>query len=87
VKRLLVEGGGGNNGAFLRAGLIDEISLAVVPAIDGSKGAPSVFDSTDREVEQRAPIEQMSLESCEVLEGGAVWLRYRIRNDRTSVPG
>ena len=87
VKRLLVEGGGGNNGAFLRAGLIDEISLAVVPVIDGSKGAPSVFDSTDREVEQRAPIEQMSLESCEVLEGGAVWLRYRIRNDRTSAPG
>jgi riboflavin biosynthesis pyrimidine reductase len=81
VKRLLVEGGGGNNGAFLRAGLIDEISLAVVPSVDGSKGAPSVFDSTDRESELRAPVEQMSLESCEVLEGGAVWLRYRLRNE------
>lgn len=84
VKRLLVEGGGGNNGAFLRAGLIDEISLAIVPAIDGSKGAPSVFDSTDPEAELRAPIEQMSLESCEVLDGGAVWLRYRIGNGPTA---
>jgi riboflavin biosynthesis pyrimidine reductase len=81
VKRLLIEGGGGNNGSFLRAGLIDEISVAIVPAVDGSRGAPSVFDSTEREAELRAPLEQMSLESCEVLEGGAVWLRYRLRNE------
>jgi riboflavin biosynthesis pyrimidine reductase len=80
VKRLLIEGGGGNNGSFLRAGLIDEISVAIVPVVDGAKGAPSVFDSTDEEAGLRAPLEQMSLESCEVLDGGAVWLRYRLRN-------
>ena len=44
VKRLLVEGGGGSNGSFLRAGLVDEISLAILPAVDGSRGAPSVFE-------------------------------------------
>lgn len=87
VKRVLVEGGGGNNGAFLRAGLIDEISLAIYPAVDGAKGAPSVFDSTDQDTEVRAPVAHMSLESCEVLEGGAVWLRYRIRNDAAQVAG
>ena len=81
VKRLLVEGGGGNNGSFLRAGLIDEISVAIVPVVDGSKGAPSVFDSSAAEAELRAPLEQMSLESCEVLDGGSVWLRYRLRNE------
>jgi riboflavin biosynthesis pyrimidine reductase len=80
VKRLLLEGGGGNNGSFLRAGLIDEISVAIVPAVDGAKGAPSVFDSTEREAGLRAPLAQMSLESCEVLDGGSVWLRYRLRN-------
>ena len=84
VKRLLVEGGGGNNGSFLRAGLIDEISVAICPVVDGARGAPSVFDSTDRDAELRAPIAQMSLASCEVLEGGAVWLRYRLRNDATA---
>jgi riboflavin biosynthesis pyrimidine reductase len=42
LERLLLEGGGGSNGAFLRAGLIDEISLAICPAIDGAKGAPSI---------------------------------------------
>lgn len=85
VKRVLIEGGGGSNGAFLRAGLIDEISLAICPVVDGAKGAPSVFDSTDQDTELRAPIAQMALESCEVLDGGAVWLRYRIRNDGAAV--
>jgi riboflavin biosynthesis pyrimidine reductase len=80
VERLLLEGGGGSNGAFLRAGLIDEISLAICPAIDGAKGAPSVFDSGDKDAGVAAPIRSMTLASTEVLEGGAVWLRYRLQN-------
>ena len=80
IERLLLEGGGGSNGSFLRAGLIDEISLAVCPAIDGARGAPSVFDSSDDEAGVAAPIRSMALASCEVLEGGVVWLRYRLQN-------
>ncbi|BAM91206.1 putative 5-amino-6-(5-phosphoribosylamino) uracil reductase [Bradyrhizobium oligotrophicum S58] len=80
VKRLLLEGGGGTNGAFLRAGLVDEFNLVLCPAIDGAKGAPSVFDSTEAHSGERAPITAMTLESCKPLEGGAVWLRYRISN-------
>jgi RibD C-terminal domain len=79
IERLLLEGGGGSNGAFLRAGLIDEISLAICPAIDGSKGAPSIFDSSDKDAGVAAPIRSMSLASTEVLEGGVVWLRYRLQ--------
>jgi riboflavin biosynthesis pyrimidine reductase len=37
IKRLEVNGGGVTNGAFLRAGLIDEISVAIFPAIDARK--------------------------------------------------
>jgi riboflavin biosynthesis pyrimidine reductase len=80
VKRLLLEGGGAANGAFLRAGLIDEISLALLPVVDGAKGAPSVFDSGDTEAGQPAPIRTMALESSRVLDSGAVWLRYRLQN-------
>jgi riboflavin biosynthesis pyrimidine reductase len=80
VKRLLLEGGGGANGAFLRAGLVDEISLILCPAVDGAKGAPSVFDSAESEAGQPAPVQTMMLESSQVLDGGAVWLRYRLRN-------
>lgn len=79
VERLMVEGGGTANGAFLRAGLIDEISLVICPAVDGAKGAPSVFDSPD-ESAPRAPVQAMTLESTQTLDGGAVWLRYRLQN-------
>jgi riboflavin biosynthesis pyrimidine reductase len=80
IKRLLLEGGGGSNGAFLRAGLVDELSLAIQPAVDGAKGAPSIFDSRDAEAGAPAPVVSMTLESSQVLDGGAVWLRYRLRN-------
>jgi riboflavin biosynthesis pyrimidine reductase len=77
IARLLVEGGGGANGAFLRAGLIDELSLVITAAIDGSSGAPTVFNSGDVDLGP-APIEYMRLESHTVLENGALWLRYRL---------
>lgn len=78
-KRILLEGGGVTNGEFLRAGLIDEISLAISPAIDGAKGAPSVFDSRETLSGASAPLRAMTLESSEVLEGGVIWLRYKLQ--------
>ena len=80
VKRLLVEGGGTTNGSFLRAGLIDEINLILCPAVDGTKGAPSAFDSREGDAAQKAPLQQMTLESSQPLQGGALWLRYRVQN-------
>ena len=80
VDRLLLEGGGGSNGSFLRAGLIDEISVAICPAIDGAKGAPSIFDSGGEDAGVAASVRSLTLASCEVLDGGAVWLRYRLQN-------
>ncbi|WFU73324.1 dihydrofolate reductase family protein [Bradyrhizobium sp. CB2312] len=85
VKRLLVEGGGVANGAFLRAGLIDEFNLILSPAIDGAKGAPFVFDSTDADGDKRAPITAMTLESTRELGGGVLLLRYLIKNDPQAV--
>ena len=79
ITRLEVNGGGITNGSFLRAGLIDEISLAIYPVVDGAKGAPSVFDSIDNNPNAPAPIAAMALASSEVLPGGAVWLRYRLQ--------
>jgi riboflavin biosynthesis pyrimidine reductase len=79
IKRLEVNGGGVTNGAFLRAGLIDEISVAIFPAIDGTKGAPSVFDSCEDEAGRAAPLRSMTLVSSEELECGAVLLRYRVQ--------
>jgi riboflavin biosynthesis pyrimidine reductase len=80
ITRLEVNGGGVTNGAFLRAGLIDEISLAIFPAIDGARGVPSIFDSGHGDAAAAAPVHAMTLESIEMLEGGAIWLRYRVQN-------
>jgi riboflavin biosynthesis pyrimidine reductase len=80
IKRLEINGGGLTNGAFLLAGLIDEISLAIFPAVDGTKGAPCVFDAGEDEAGVAAPLRSMTLASSEVLECGAVWLRYRVQS-------
>ncbi|MDE5444675.1 2-hydroxy-3-oxopropionate reductase [Bradyrhizobium sp. CSA207] len=81
VKRLLVEGGGVANGAFLRAGLIDELNLILCPAVDGASGAPFVFDSTEVDRDRRAPLAAMTLESTRQLGGGVLLLRYLIQNE------
>lgn len=85
VKRLLVEGGGVANGAFLRAGLIDEFNLILSPAIDGASGAPFVFDSAEADGDKRAPLTAMTLESTRDLGGGVLLLRYLIQNDPQAV--
>lgn len=84
MERLLLEGGGGANGAFLRAGLIDELSLIVCPVIDGATGAASVFDSSLAEAGHAAPLQAMTLEGIRPLEGGAVWLRYRLQSTQSA---
>lgn len=78
IERLLLEGGGIVNGSFVRAGLVDEISLAIAPAIDGAKGAVSIFDSADHESGMPVPVRAMTLRSSETLDGGVVWLRYLV---------
>ncbi|MGY3616947.1 dihydrofolate reductase family protein [Bradyrhizobium sp. USDA 10063] len=80
VKRLLLEGGGVTNGAFLRAGLVDEVSLILFPTVDGAKGAPAVFDSLENEQGRSAPVRSMTLESQQMLDGGVLWLRYKLQN-------
>lgn len=73
LTRLLLEGGGTINGAFLDAGLIDEISHLVVPVVDGAEGVPTIA--------QRASGEPLSLELVSVTQPGKgmVHLRYTIK--------
>jgi riboflavin biosynthesis pyrimidine reductase len=80
IKRLEVNDGGVTNGAFLRAGLIDKISLAIFPAVDRTKGSSSSFDSGEDEIGAAVPLRSLTLASSEGLECGAVWLRYQVRD-------
>ena len=78
IERLLVEGGGHINGSMLKAGIIDELSLLLAPAVDGLSGTPAVFDFTGTEEESMGGRRKLDLTACERLAGGVVWLRYRI---------
>lgn len=74
IERLLLEGGGAINGSFLRAGLIDELSLLVAPVADGGIGTPTVFDAKAGKGLARP----LALRSVQRLKRGIVWLRYRV---------
>lgn len=78
VRTLLLEGGGIVNGAFLKARLIDEISLLVYPGIDGLAGVPSIFEYQGRPDEKPAAGQSLRHIATETLEGGVVWLRYSV---------
>jgi riboflavin biosynthesis pyrimidine reductase len=78
LKTLLLEGGGRINGSFLKAGLIDEISLLVYPSIDGLSGMPTIFEYAGGENEQPAGGQTLRHLTTETLEGGMVWLHYRV---------
>ena len=81
LKTLLLEGGGRINGAFLKGGLIDEISLLVYPGIDGLAGVPSIFEFIGRLDQQPAAGQSLRHIGTETLKGGTVWLRYRVEKE------
>jgi riboflavin biosynthesis pyrimidine reductase len=78
VKKLLLEGGGSINGAFLRHRLIDEFSTLIYPAVDGLAGSPSIVDYNGRDGERPGAGQALRLIGCETLEGGMVWLRHAV---------
>ncbi len=75
IKRLLLEGGGNINGAFLQEGLIDELSLLVVPGIDGRRDIPTVFDGMNPKLKRAA---RLRLISVSRRKKGTLWIRYRV---------
>ena len=78
IRRLLLEGGGRINGSFLKAGLVDELSLLLAPAVDGLLGTPSVFDFEGEDGDETPKRLALSLRASQTFDGGVVWLRYDI---------
>lgn len=75
VERLAVTGGGHINGAFLEAGLLDEVSFMVAPGIDGRAGMAAVFDGI---ADSHRPATNLRLRSLQQM-GDTVWLRYTFK--------
>ena len=80
IRTLLLEGGGHINGAFLEADLVDEVSLLVVPGIDGRHDIPAIFDGVSPSRKTAVPLR---LKSLEQRGHDALWIRYEvIRSER-----
>ena len=77
VRTLMLEGGGGINGSFLRAGLIDEVSLLVAPVADGRVGTPALFDVGGDDVRPW----RLALVGVERRADDVLWLRYRVERE------
>ena len=75
IRTLLLEGGGHINGAFLEAGLVDEVSLLLVPGIDGRPGIPAVFDGAGLKPAAAVPLK---LQSVERRANDGLWIRYEV---------
>lgn len=81
VRHLILEGGGAVNGAFLAAGLIDEVSTLICPAIDGLAGIPAIFEHAGEPDSRPAAGQHLRLVASETLPGGVVWLRHAVVRD------
>ena len=75
IRRLLLEGGGHINGAFLQANLVDEVSLLLVSGIDGRHEIPAVFDGVNAERTAAVPLR---LKSVDRRARDTLWLRYEV---------
>ena len=73
VERLSVTGGGNINGAFLKAGLLDEVSMMWCPGIDGRRDMAAVFDGLPKDF----PPTKLKLTSVEKL-GETIWAKYKL---------
>jgi riboflavin biosynthesis pyrimidine reductase len=74
IRTLLLEGGGCINRAFLEADLVDELSLLVLPGIDGRQDTPTVFDGVSPARNAAVPLK---LKSQEQGESATLWIRYQ----------
>ena len=74
IKKLMIAGGGYIDWAFLKEGLIDEVSLVIAPSADGFKDTPSLFMKSKDD----GTVKDFELINVEKITDNAVWLRYRV---------
>ncbi|TEU16101.1 MAG: deaminase [Anaerolineales bacterium] len=74
--------GGKLNGALLRAGLIDEISIEFFPAVIGGPETPSLFDAPALKPDEWPT--RLKLISAQIQAEGRVGLRYQVVSEHVS---
>lgn len=75
VDELILGGGPTLNWSMIREGLVDEISLVLMPTADAEPHTSPLFRATDGA--PPVPVE-FAFRSVEALDDGSVWLRYDV---------
>lgn len=81
IETMLVCGGGTVNWTFLQQGLIDELSLLIAPAADGSPTAVTVFEKSD--FLPPSPPAEFQLKAVEQLKGDGIRLTYLVKKQES----
>jgi riboflavin biosynthesis pyrimidine reductase len=76
LEKVIVEGGAHLSGAFVAAGLVDEVSVIIHPLIDGRGAHPASFEFDAAQDWKPA---YLTLQAVEKLADDAVWLRYSLK--------
>lgn len=76
IQTIMLEGGGHINGSLLNEGLIDELSLLILPIADGTPKSPTTFEVG--EYLEKRPSTPLRLIEIKPLENEVVWLRYHV---------
>lgn len=79
---VVADAGGTMNAALLRAGLVDEIDVAVLPGLVGGAGTPSIMDGDPLDADG-TPI-RLELIDSRVGPPGVVRTRYRVTRERAA---
>lgn len=82
AERITIQSGGLLNSKFLRAGLVDEISIVIAPCLIGGKDTQSLVggESLHNE-EDLGKIKPLTLKDCRVLENSYIHLTYQVVNN------
>jgi riboflavin biosynthesis pyrimidine reductase len=78
IETLMLEGGGHLNGSLLNAGLIDELSLLLLPLADGTPKSPTTFEVS--EYLTKGPATRLHLTQVQQLDNDVMWLKYRFNH-------
>lgn len=76
IRTLRVDGGGHVNGSFLKAGLIDELSLVLAPIADGTIGSLSAFEAEAGYGKRLAA--RLKVKSVKKIFKDFIWIRYAV---------
>jgi riboflavin biosynthesis pyrimidine reductase len=75
ISRILLEGGANVNGSLMAAGLVDELSFVVAPALEARRGSDRIVEFGDEGLAGKV---ELSLIECQPLAHGALHLRYAV---------